>query len=197
MSREPPREVPVHSQPPHHCSTRESRLRRKEIPRTGLDARRHVLSIRHNSVSYSQLSPASERQRCTHTSLLTGRLSRQRCACSFGVRFRAIIWPRLHSFAWSLTDLNDPHIVRNLSESATRTAIHNAFIKELNSLTSLPTGSTSVVSLIKFSDIRPFETARRNYFFSAKSIFDKVVCDNDDELLFATFLEHKAQNVAS
>ena len=94
-------------------------------------------------------------------------------------------------------DLNDPNIVRNLSESATRTALHDAFIKEINSLRILPAGSTSVVSLIKFSDIRPFETARRNYFFSAKSVFDKVVCDNDDELLFATFLEHKAQDVAS
>ena len=93
-------------------------------------------------------------------------------------------------------DLNDLNVVRNLSETSTRTALHDAFIKEINSLRINPSGST-FNGRIKFSDIKPYEVSRKNYFFASKSVFDKLVCDNDDEMLFATFLEHKADDVAS
>lgn len=50
-------------------------------------------------------------------------------------------------------------------------------------------GTLQVVDTLKFSKIRPYEVPGKNYLFSNKSVFDRVVCDNDDELRFATFLE--------
>jgi len=94
-------------------------------------------------------------------------------------------------------DLNDTNVVRNLSEVHVRDALHGAFVNEINSLRLKPAGSTEVVSQIRFSSIKPHEVARKNYFLSQKSVFDKVVCDNDDELRFASWLEHNAGDVAS
>jgi type III restriction enzyme len=94
-------------------------------------------------------------------------------------------------------DLNDLNAVRNLSETGTRNALREVFTNAINQLTVRHVGNTRIVDGIKLSNAKPHEVARRPYLLATKSIFDKVVCGNDDELKFATFLDRKATDVVS
>ncbi len=91
-------------------------------------------------------------------------------------------------------DLNDSNIIRNLSDDLVRNPLMGLFIKTISSLEETPVGSGHIIDYIKFSNTRPVELSRRDYLISSKSIFDRVVCDNPDELRFATFLD-KANDV--
>ena len=86
-------------------------------------------------------------------------------------------------------DLNDSNIIRNLSEDNVRNPLIELFVKTISLLEDEPVGLSEVIYYIKFSKVRPIELSRRDYLVSSKSIFDRVVCDNDDELKFASFLD--------
>jgi type III restriction enzyme len=85
--------------------------------------------------------------------------------------------------------LDDLNIIRNLSDDRVRTPLLELFNKTINRLEYTPAGFSQVIDTLKFSNVRPFEISRRNYLISDKSVFEKVVCDNDDELKFASFLD--------
>ena len=93
-------------------------------------------------------------------------------------------------------DLNDTNIIRNLSDDLVRTPLIELFIKTISQLECTSIGPSQIINTLEFANIRPHEMTRRNYLMSAKSIFDKVVCDNDDELKFAAFLD-KADDIKS
>ncbi len=86
-------------------------------------------------------------------------------------------------------DLNDSNIIRNLSDDLVRTTLLELFRQTISLLEETPVGAGQVVDHIKFSKIKPIELSRRDYLISSKSIFDRVVCDNSDELKFASFLD--------
>ena len=87
-------------------------------------------------------------------------------------------------------NLEDPNIVRNLSETNVRLVIRETFKKYINELTVYDKGTSEVVNYIKVSDQKTFSVQRADQYLNAKkSIFNKIVGDSHFELLFAGFLD--------
>ncbi len=86
-------------------------------------------------------------------------------------------------------DLEDPNVLRNLSEpEATRTLVE--ILKEgINALTVQDRGSTEIRDTIKLSRTRPYLVKDQTYIAPKKSVFNKIVGDNSYELEFASFLD--------
>ncbi len=88
------------------------------------------------------------------------------------------------------TDLEDPNILRNLSEPEVTRTIIETFRKEINNLTILDKGEAEIVNYIKISQTRPFVMKEGEFIPPKKSVFNKIVGDNHFELQFASFLEN-------
>ena len=86
-------------------------------------------------------------------------------------------------------DLEDPNILRNLSElDATRTLLET--IKAgVNALTVLDSGTTEVRGSIRIGKTRPFLVKEQAYVVPKKSVFNKIVGDSGFELEMAGFLD--------
>ncbi|PIQ96474.1 MAG: type III restriction endonuclease subunit R [Nitrospinae bacterium CG11_big_fil_rev_8_21_14_0_20_56_8] len=86
-------------------------------------------------------------------------------------------------------ELDDPNTLRNLSElDATKTLIET-FKKAINTLTIQNKGDAEIRDSIKLRHTRPFVAKDQGYLIPKKSIFNKIIGDNQLELLFARFLE--------
>ncbi len=88
--------------------------------------------------------------------------------------------------------LDDPNVLRNLSEVAVTRALTDTMKSAINALTVHDAGATHVVDRIKLSAARPQVVKRRETFNAAKSAMNAVGGDNDFELAFAHFLEDAA-----
>ena len=86
----------------------------------------------------------------------------------------------------SLDDLN---VLRNLSEPEATKTIIESFKKHINDLTVLDKGEAEIRDYIKISKCRPFVVKDQGYIVPRKSIFNKIIADNNLELEFANFLE--------
>lgn len=89
-------------------------------------------------------------------------------------------------------DLEDPVILRNLSEPDAGKIIYDTFKVSINALTVQDSGSTQIESTIRVQDARPFRTENRPYLYPKKSVFSKIVGEaraGGLEMDFATFLE--------
>jgi type III restriction enzyme len=93
-------------------------------------------------------------------------------------------------------DLTDLNILQNLSELEAIKTIVETFKKEINNLTVQDVGDTEIKNYLKVSGARPFVVTDKKYFLPKKSVFNKIVGDNDFELEFADFLEN-ADDVVS
>jgi type III restriction enzyme len=99
---------------------------------------------------------------------------------------------RDHLFEPSPVKLEDPVVLRNLSEPEAGKIIFDSFKKAINELTIRETGTTRIEDRIRLRDTRPFRTDCRPYLAATKSVFNKVVGDAQAggfELSFAAFLE--------
>lgn len=85
--------------------------------------------------------------------------------------------------------LDDPNVLRNLSETAVTRALFDTIKGAINKLTVHDSGETHVVDRIKLSATRPQVTKRRDSIEATKSLMNKVAGDNAFELAFARFLE--------
>lgn len=94
-----------------------------------------------------------------------------------------------HNLFGRHVSLEDPNVLRNLSEPAATQAILQAFKEAINALTVQDKGTTEVRDRIKLSKTRPFVVNPKPYLVPARSVFNKIVADNDYELEFASFLE--------
>lgn len=95
-------------------------------------------------------------------------------------------------FAGGPVDLEDPVVLRNLSESEVGKLLFDSFRAAINALTIQEAGNTRIEDRIRLRDTRPFRTDRRKYLAATKSVFNKTVGEaNRDgfELAFAAFLE--------
>lgn len=104
-----------------------------------------------------------------------------------------------HLFDPSPVDLEDPVVLRNLSESAVAKALFDAFKTAINALTVRESGETRVEDWIRLRDTRPFRTERREYQYPIKSVFTLTVCEpraGGFEMAFAAFLD-RADDVQS
>jgi len=86
-------------------------------------------------------------------------------------------------------ELDDPGVLRNLSETGAQAAILDGFKGAINALTVQDRGTTEVRDSIKLSKVRPHLVNEQPYVPATKSVFNKIVADNRFELEFAGFLE--------
>lgn len=98
---------------------------------------------------------------------------------------------RDHLFA-STVDLDDPIILRNLSEPEVSKVLFDNFRAAINALTIRDTGSSRIEGQIRLRDTRPFRTDPRGFLLAKRSVFNRIVGEGSAdglELSFAAFLE--------
>jgi type III restriction enzyme len=100
-------------------------------------------------------------------------------------RIKAFIEDGLFDHAVSL---DDPNVLRNLSDPGVTRILKDAVKGEINRLTVQDTGTTAVQDRVKISTTRPQVVRRRDTVEARNSLFNKVAGDNDFELAFARFL---------
>jgi type III restriction enzyme len=89
-------------------------------------------------------------------------------------------------------DLEDPVILRNLSEQEVGKVLFDHFRSAINALTIHESGSSRIEGHIRLRDTRPFRTEPRGFLPAKRSVFNRIVGEgNADglELDFASFLE--------
>ncbi len=94
-------------------------------------------------------------------------------------------------FEGSPVNLEDPVILRNLSEPEAGKILYDAFKASINALTIQESGTTRVEYWIRLKEMRPFRTERRASLPSSKCIFNKTLGEPNSggfELSFAAFL---------
>lgn len=99
---------------------------------------------------------------------------------------------REHLFTSSPVNLEDPVVLRNLSEPDVGKVLYDAFKTAINALTIQDTGTTRIEARIRLKETRPFRTEHRPFLVAKKSIFTKIVGEARSggfELSFAAFLE--------
>jgi type III restriction enzyme len=89
-------------------------------------------------------------------------------------------------------DLENPVILRNLSEPEVTKTVFDVFRTAINALTLHETGETHIEGWIRLSETRPFRTQARGFLMPKRSVFNRIVGEaNADrlELDFAGFLD--------
>jgi len=109
-----------------------------------------------------------------------------------------ILYPKVkafmggHLFSASPVNLEDPVVLRNLSEPEAGTILFNSFKTAINALTIQDAGGVRIEDHIHLRDTRPFRTENRPYLAPKKSLFSKIVGEphaGGFELAFAGFLD--------
>ncbi|KAF0191929.1 MAG: type III restriction-modification enzyme helicase subunit [Gammaproteobacteria bacterium] len=109
-----------------------------------------------------------------------------------------ILYPKVKAFmagylfAASPVNLEEPVVLRNLSEPEAGKILFDAFKTAINALTIQDTGSVRIEDRIRLRDTRPFRTENRPYLAPKKSLFSKIVGEphaGGFELTFAGFLD--------
>jgi len=85
--------------------------------------------------------------------------------------------------------LEDPNTLRNLSELAATKTLIETFKKAINALTVRDKGDAEIRDTIKLRQTRPFVAKDQGYLVPKKSVFNRIIGDNQLELRFAAFLE--------
>jgi len=86
-------------------------------------------------------------------------------------------------------ELEDPNTLRNLSELAATKTLIETFKKAINALTVQDKGDAEIRDTIKLRQTRPFVAKDQGYLVPKKSVFNRIIGDNQLELRFAAFLE--------
>jgi type III restriction enzyme len=100
---------------------------------------------------------------------------------------------RDYLFMASPVDLEDPVVLRNLSEPAPGKVLFDSFKAGINALTIRGAGSARIEDHIRLRETRPFRTEPRKSITARKTIFNKIVGEPRSgglELKFAQFLEN-------
>ncbi len=75
----------------------------------------------------------------------------------------------------SVVDLDEPVILRNLSEPEVAKVLFDHFRAAINTLTIYEGGSSRIDGHIRLRDTRPFRTEPRGYLPAKKSVFNRIV----------------------
>lgn len=106
---------------------------------------------------------------------------------------------RASLFEGEPVDLEDPVVIRNLSEPEVGKLLFDSFKSAINKLTLRDAGSARVEDYLRLRETRPFRTENRPYLPVKKSVFNRIVGEPNApgfELAFAKFLDD-APDVAS
>jgi type III restriction enzyme len=104
-----------------------------------------------------------------------------------------------HLFEASPVNLEDPVVLRNLSEPDAGKILFDTFKKAINALTVRDSGTSRIEDRIRLRDTRPFRTENRGYLVPKKSLFSKIVGEphaGGFELAFAGFLDNATDVMA-
>ncbi|MBN2702756.1 MAG: DEAD/DEAH box helicase family protein [Pontiellaceae bacterium] len=99
---------------------------------------------------------------------------------------------REHLFNSSPVDLEDPVVLRNLSEPDAGKILYDSFKAAINGLTVQDAGTSRIEDRIRLRETRPFRTEHRPFLAAKKCIFNKTVGEAHSgglELSFSAFLE--------
>jgi type III restriction enzyme len=97
-----------------------------------------------------------------------------------------------HLFNGSPVSLEDPVVLRNLSEADAGKIVFDSFKAAINALTIRDSGIARIEAHIRLRETRPFRTEPRPYLAPRKSLFSKIVGEpraGGFELRFAKFLD--------
>lgn len=86
-------------------------------------------------------------------------------------------------------DLESANTMRNLSDIQPRKVLQESFKKAINDLTVEDRGDAEIRDSIKLRNTRPFVAKEQGYWVSKRSIFNKIIGDNQLELDFAAYLD--------
>jgi type III restriction enzyme len=110
-----------------------------------------------------------------------------------------LLYPKVRAFMAeqlfesSPVNLEDPVVLRNLSEPDAGKILFDTFKKAINALTVQDSGSSRIEDRIRLRNTRPFRTENRPYLAPKKSLFSKIVGEphaGGFELTFAGFLDN-------
>ncbi|MBZ0159186.1 DEAD/DEAH box helicase family protein [Candidatus Methylomirabilis sp.] len=102
-------------------------------------------------------------------------------------------------FRESPVNLDDPMVLRNLSEPEVGKILFDSFKQAINALTVQDRGSARIEDRIRLRETRPFRTENRPYIQPKRSLFNKIVGEPHSgglELTFARFLDDAPDVVA-
>ncbi len=109
-----------------------------------------------------------------------------------------VLYPKVRDFmreclfSPSPVNLEDPVVLRNLSEPDAGKILYDSFKSAINGLTVQETGATRIEDRIRLKEMRPFRTDWRQNLPATKCVFNRIVGEPNSggfELRFATFLE--------
>lgn len=86
-------------------------------------------------------------------------------------------------------NLEDLNTLRNLSEVNVKDVLFKTFKKAIDDLTITDKGSAEIRNYIKLRDVKPAVINYQEYMTPKKSVFNKIIGDNQFELEFAVFLD--------
>ncbi len=106
-----------------------------------------------------------------------------------------ILYPKVeqfirHKLFGKSVNIEDPNILRNLSEVEAKQTLYGAFKKAIDELTIKDKGSAQIKNFISLRKAKPLVVDNQPYLVTQKSVFNKIIGDSRFELEFAAFLEN-------
>jgi type III restriction enzyme len=113
-----------------------------------------------------------------------------------------ILYPKVESFIkYKLftkeVELSDPQTLRNLSEPETKEILKSTFKKAIDELTVSDRGTAEIKNYVSLKNTKPKIVSNQPFLIPKKSIFNKIIGDNDFELEFASYLENRFEDVTA
>ena len=113
-----------------------------------------------------------------------------------------LLYPKVEAFIKQIlferpVQLEDPQTMRNLSEAMAKHQIFSSFSLAIAKLTISDTGLAEVKSYVSLRNTKPTVVNNQKYIIAKKSVFNKIIGDNDFELEFAAACENRFADVAT
>lgn len=124
-------------------------------------------------------------------------LKESRLVSGFNILYPKVeLFIRHHLFGIDI-DLEEAQSIRNLSEAQPRAVLFRTFKKAINDLTVSDSGTAEISNYISLKTVRPKIADNQAFIIPKKSVFNKIIGDNDFELEFASFCENRFEDVIS
>jgi type III restriction enzyme len=113
-----------------------------------------------------------------------------------------ILYPKVESFVkYKLftkeVELSDPQTMRNLSEIKPKDVLKTTFKKAIDELTITDKGTAEIKNFISLKITKPKIAENQSFLIPKKSVFNKIIADNDFEMEFAAYCENRFDDVIS
>ncbi|MCF8304107.1 MAG: hypothetical protein K9I94_12585, partial [Bacteroidales bacterium] len=112
------------------------------------------------------------------------------------------LYPKVEAFICNRlfgkqVEIDDPQIMRNLSEAFPKKILFDTFRKAINDLTITDHGQVEVRNFVSLRDVKPKVTSNQPFLMSKKSVFNKTIGDNPYELEVAAFFENHCDDIVA